>query len=81
MSNFTYETEKLYSKFRLAVLSIADNYHMMYKEDMTPIDLQNIEAIIDSGVGSWKVDGYDNLITGSVNECYYVFKSFRTNCS
>jgi len=34
---------------------------MMYKEDMTPIDLQNIEAIIDSGVGSWKSDEYDNL--------------------
>ena len=61
MSNYTYETEKVYSKFRLAVLSIADNYHMMYKEDMTPIDLHNVEAIIDSGVGSWKSDEYDNL--------------------
>ena len=60
MSNFTYETERVYSKFRFAVLSIADNYHMMYKEDMTPIDLRNVEAIIDSGVGSWKIDEFND---------------------
>ena len=56
MSNSTYETEKLYSKFRRALLLIADNYHMMYKEDMTPIDLHNVNAIIDSGIGEWKMD-------------------------
>lgn len=60
MSNFTYEKEKLYSKFRLTVLSIADKYHMMYKEDMTTIDLHNVEAIIDSGVGSWKIDEFND---------------------
>lgn len=60
MSNCSYETERVYSKFRLAVLSIADNYHMMYKEDMTPIDLHNVEAIIDSGVGSWKMDEFND---------------------
>jgi hypothetical protein len=56
----TYETEKLYSKLRFAVLSIADNYHMMYKEDMTPIDLRNVEAIINSGVGAWKIDEFND---------------------
>ena len=56
MSSCSYETEKIYSKLRFAVLSIADNYHMMYKEDMTPIDLDNVDAIIDSGIGEWKMD-------------------------
>ena len=60
MSNTAYETEKLYSKFRRALLLIADNYHMMYKEDMTPIDMRNIEAIIDSGVGAWKMDEFND---------------------
>ena len=56
MSNTAYETEKLYTKFRRALLLIADNYHMMYKEDMPPIDLHNVNAIIDSGIGDWKKD-------------------------
>ena len=56
----TYETEKLYSKLRFAVLSIADNYHMMHKEDMTTIDLRNVEAVIDSGIGSWKMDEFND---------------------
>ena len=56
----TYETEKLYSKLRFAVLSIADNYHMMHKEDMTTIDMRNVEAIIDSGIGSWKMDEFND---------------------
>ena len=56
MSNTAYETEKLYSKFRRALLLIADNYHMMYKEDMPPIDLHNVNAIIDSVIGECKMD-------------------------
>ncbi len=42
------------------MLSIADNYHMMHKEDMTPIDLRNVEAIINSGVGAWKIDEFND---------------------
>jgi len=61
MSSCSYKTEKIYSRLRFAVLSIADNYHMMHKEDMTPIDLRNVEAIINSGVGAWKIDEYDTL--------------------
>ena len=60
MSGCSYETEKLYSKLRFTVLSIANNYHMMHKEDMTTIDLRNVEAIIDSGVGAWKIDEFND---------------------
>ena len=60
MSGCSYETEKLYSKLRFTVLSIANNYHMMHKEDMTPIDMRNVEAVIDSGIGSWKMDEFND---------------------
>ena len=33
---------------------------MMHKEDMTPIDMRNVEAVIDSGIGSWKMDEFND---------------------
>jgi len=54
MDSYTQET--LYSQYRKALLYIADNYHLMYEEDMTNVDRRNIGALIDSGIGKWKLD-------------------------
>lgn len=50
------ELPLLYSQYRKALLYIADNYHLMYEDDMTNVDRRNIGALIDSGIGQWKID-------------------------